>query len=103
MRVAAKQKPTDIYVITDGLPTQGEMNEKLLGSISGCNSFYKNKNIIQVSVESSFLVMLYGSIPYQEPGSCNFVPLRDPIMTPAYVDWARSTRGMLISPAGTWP
>mgnify|MGYP001173589022 FL=1 len=105
LRVAAKQKPTDIYVITDGLPTQGEMNEKLLGSISGCNSFYKNKNIIsgQCRVELFSHAVRKHSFPGTRINVI-LLPLEgDPIAAPAYVDWARSTRGMLISPAGTWP
>jgi hypothetical protein len=105
LRVAVKKRPSNIYIITDGLPTQGEMNEKLLGSISGCNSFYKNKNII--SGQCRIELFSHAIRKYSLPGTkvnVILLPLEgDPIAAPAYVDWARSTKGMLISPASTWP
>ena len=66
---------------------------------------YKNKNIISGQCRAE--LFSHAIRKHSLPGArinVILLPLEgDPFAAPEYVDWARSTRGMLISPAGTWP
>lgn len=89
-------KPTNIYIVTDGLPTQGsarcakkrsitpKCREKLLSNISSYlkNTFPKGKVPINV-----ILLPMTG----------------DPSAQAHYWGWATATKGMVLSPSEKWP
>lgn len=93
---------TDLYVITDGLPTMLDEN-------SGFNNSRKCKPLPSaktISGECRMLVFLH-SIQSQMPRvrtNIVLLPLEgDPQAAAAYWSWADLTGGLLISPAGSWP
>ena len=92
---------TDIYVVTDGLPTRSLSSPGLL---SGCSSNPKGK----VSGECRrllFAASLRKSAP--PPGRKVHVillPLEgDPDAAPAFWNWTAHTGGVLLAPARGWP
>ena len=92
---------TDIYVVTDGLPTRSLSSPGLL---SGCSGNPKGK----VSGECRkllFAASLRGSAP--PPGRKVHVillPLEgDPDAAPAFWRWTAHTGGVLLAPARGWP
>lgn len=92
---------TDIYVVTDGLPTRSLSSPGLL---SGCSSNPKGK----VSGECRkllFAASLRKSAP--PPGRKVHVillPLEgDPEAAPAFWNWTAHTGGVLLAPARGWP
>lgn len=105
LKFASNENPSVVYVITDGLPTQGESGGNLLKQIRGCASFYKNKNVISGQCR---LELFNRAIRKHDLSGVMInvilLPLEgDPGAAPAYVDWARKSGGMVISPASTWP
>ncbi len=92
---------TDIYVVTDGLPTRSRSSPGLL---SGCSGNPKGK----VSGECRkrlFAASLRSSAP--PPGRKVHVillPLEgDPEAAPAFWSWTAQTGGVLLAPARGWP
>ena len=92
---------TDIYVVTDGLPTRSLSSPGLL---SGCSGNAKGK----VSGECRkllFAASLRKSAP--PPGRKVHVillPLEgDPDAAPAFWNWTAHTGGVLLAPARGWP
>ena len=92
---------TDIYVVTDGLPTRSLSSPGLL---SGCSRNAKGK----VSGECRrllFAASLRNSAP--PPGRKVHVillPLEgDPGAAPAFWNWTAQAGGMLLAPARGWP
>ena len=94
--------PTDIYVITDSLPTKGRLST--LAKIKACGISSKN-NVSGKCREALF----YSAIRYFKSfanAKVNTVLLPiegDPDAAYAYWLWAATTTGMMISPAGSWP
>ena len=92
---------TDVYVVTDGLPTRSLSSPGLL---SGCSSNPKGK----VSGECRkllFAASLRNAAP--PPGRKVHVillPLEgDPEAAPAFWSWTAHTGGVLLAPARGWP
>lgn len=95
---------TDLYLITDGLPTLGEMKGGILG-FKSCNSFFGKSKMItgecrvrlfNHSVNTGGLAGVKVHII--------LLPLEGDSEAPAYYwEWASVTRGSFISPAGSWP
>ena len=92
---------TDVYVVTDGLPTQSVSSPGLL---SGCSSNAKGK------VSGACRKMLFDtSLKHSAPPSGRKVhvvllPLEgDPEAAPAYWSWTARTGGLLMTPAEGWP
>lgn len=86
--------PTDIYVITDGLPTKGAKK---------C-SFFASKT----TVSGKCRLQLFESAVRSFSGSARvntvLLPIEgDPDAAFAYWQWAIATGGLMISPAESWP
>ena len=94
---------TDIYVITDSLPTQGVENLAIAQRLKACGI----GKITRVSGECR-LALFFSAIKSftRIPAKVNTVLLPiegDPDAAHAYWSWAIATQGMMISPAGSWP
>ena len=92
---------TDVYVVTDGLPTQSVSSPGLL---SGCSSNSKGR-VSGACRKLLFHASLKHSAP--PPGRKVHVillPLEgDPEAAPAYWNWTAQAGGLLMTPAEGWP
>ena len=92
---------TDVYVVTDGLPTRSLSSPGLL---SGCSGKGKDK-VSGACRKALFYASLRKSAP--PPGSKVHVvllPLEgDPEAAPAYWNWTSQAGGLLMAPARSWP
>lgn len=97
--------PTNLYIITDGLPTKGESQYRSLNPFAKCSSLTGNaqtisgdcrKRLFQQTVRES-----------NRPGTqvdVILLPLEgDPDAVNQYWAWAAATGGLMISPASNWP
>ncbi|WP_417511203.1 VWA domain-containing protein [Methylophaga sp.] len=100
-----KLSPTDIYVITDGLPTKGDSNYKSLNPFSGCSSLTSNAKTISGECRKRlFRQTINESGLTQAKKNVILLPLEgDPEAAYEYWAWASSSDGLLISPASNWP
>ena len=96
-------RPTDIYVITDSLPTKGQ------GSLSALQRFKECGITGNTNVSGKCrLALFYAAIQSFSKSSATvntvLLPIEgDPDAAYAYWLWAATTTGMMISPAGSWP
>lgn len=92
---------TDIYVVTDGLPTRSVSS---LGLLSPCAGNAQGK-VSGACRKAMFYASLRNSAP--PPGrkvSVVLLPLEgDPEAAPAYWNWTAQAGGLLITPAQGWP
>ena len=102
---AAKFKPTNIYLITDGLPTFGGERFKSLNPFNKCDSIIGSSN----KISGDCRVKLFNqSIKYVSTNGAKIdiilLPVEgDPQASPEMWKWASDTGGILISPARSWP
>ncbi len=92
---------TDIYVVTDGLPTQNLSSSGLFSS--GCA--VKTGKVSGACRKELFYASLRRSAP---PAGNNvhviLLPLEgDPEAAPAYWNWTAQAGGLLLTPARGWP
>ena len=93
---------TDVYVITDGLPTKG--NIKLSRFFSGCASITGRGTTISGECRIKLLERIVSD--YKEHAKINVIllPLEgDPFASSAFWNWTAKTQGVLISPEASWP
>ena len=102
---SASPSPTDVYVITDSLPTKGFDRLSALQRRKACGSF--TAKATTVSGECREALFWAAVQPFARvPATVNTVLLPiegDPEASYAYWLWAASTTGMMLSPAGEWP
>ena len=102
---ASKFEPTNIYLITDGLPTYGGDRFKSMNPFSKCDSIIGSSN----KISGSCRVKLFKqSIRYVDNYGVKIdiilLPVEgDPQASPEMWKWASDTGGILISPAKNWP
>ena len=103
LKELAKLSPpaSDIYVVTDGLPTRGVSSPGLLSPCSGS----AQGKISGACRKALFYASLQNSAP--PPGrkvSVILLPLEgDPEAAPAYWNWTAQAGGLLMTPAQGWP
>ncbi len=106
LQKAAALKPTDMYVITDGLPTDGQSRYASLNPFAACSSLLgKSSNISGGCRVKLFRQSIRESSP-KSGVTVNVILLPiegDPQAAPEYWAWSASTGGLLISPALSWP
>ncbi len=93
---------TDVYIVTDGLPTRGD--KKLSSFFSGCASIVGRSASISGECRAKLLEKIVSD--YTAPAKVNVIllPLEgDPLASSAFWRWTSSTRGLLISPEASWP
>ncbi len=90
-------QPTDVYLITDGLPTQGAST----GLLSGCRA-----SASKVTGECRKKIFRASINRYRFNQKINVIllPLEgDPEAAPEFWTWTSSTQGLLLIPASGWP
>lgn len=97
--------PSNLYVVTDGLPTKGESQYRSLNPFSSCSSLTGNAQ----TISGECRVKLFQQT-INESGKRGMqvdvimLPLEgDPDSVNQYWVWAATTGGLLISPASNWP
>jgi hypothetical protein len=99
-------KITDLYVITDGLPTTGQSNYSRLNPFSGCFSLLGRSNTISGECREKLFRQTIRETSFRHRVTVNVImlPLEgDPLASPNYWAWTSATGGLLISPASNWP
>ena len=105
LQAVSKLNATDLYVITDGLPTVGESDYTRLNPFSGCSSLLGNSRTISGECR---VKLFQQTINDSNLGSVKvnviLLPIEgDPDAANQYWIWAGSTGGLVISPAVNWP
>ena len=105
LQALSGQSVTDLYVITDGLPTVGESRYASLNPFSGCSSLLGKSSTIsgECRVKLFRQTLKETSIG---PVKVNVILLPiegDPDAVNEYWGWAAGSGGLLISPAVNWP
>jgi len=106
LKALAKTKPTNVYLITDGLPTKGESNYKSLNPFASCSSLRGESNKISGPCrEQLFRHTIKSSAPpLSVPINIILLPIEgDPTASTIMWSWTSVTGGILISPAESWP
>ncbi len=105
LKAVAGLKPTDIYVITDGLPTSGDSRYASLNPFASCSSLLGKSNTISGECRVKlFRQTLIDSAPSAAKVNVVLLPIEgDPDASNEYWIWTAKSGGLLISPAVNWP
>ncbi|MBE7638667.1 VWA domain-containing protein [Sneathiella sp. P13V-1] len=99
-------RPTNYYVVTDGLPTKGTSNFKSLNPFAKCSALFGKSSTISGNCRSRLFVHTVKKAGFTRRTPLNVVllPLEgDPEAAPLMWAWTYSTGGLMISPAVSWP
>lgn len=99
-------RPTDIYLITDGLPTVGESNYGSLNPFADCSALWGKSSTISGECRSKLFhqTLMDSAPPLNVTVNVILLPIEgDPQAAPEYWTWTAVTGGLLIAPADTWP
>jgi Mg-chelatase subunit ChlD len=97
---------SNLYVITDGLPTTGQSRYAGLNPFSSCYSLLGRSNTISGACRAKLFrqTIIDTSSGFNPRVNVVLLPLEgDPEASPNYWEWTAATGGLLISPAGDWP
>ncbi|MFW2368365.1 MAG: VWA domain-containing protein [Desulforhopalus sp.] len=105
LKAAAKYGPTDLYVITDGLPTVGDSRYGGLNPFASCSSLLGKSSTISGECRVKlFRQTVQDSSPQQSTINVVLLPIEgDPDAVNEFWHWAAPTGGLVISPAANWP
>jgi len=101
-----KPRPTNLYLITDGLPTMGNSSYGGLVPFFSCSSLLgKSTNISGECRKELFRQTLNDSgLGPGTTANIILLPIEgDPEASPEYWNWSATTGGLLITPAEGWP
>ena len=98
-------RPTDLYVITDGLPTAGNGGYRSLNPFSDCSALWGGATSISGACR---VRLLRHTISNAGLGNVRvnvvLLPIEgDPQASHEFWKWTAATDGILISPAPSWP
>ena len=99
-------RPTNYYLVTDGLPTKGTSNFKSLNPFAKCSALFGKSSTISGGCRSRLFVHTVKKAGFTKRTPFNVVllPLEgDPEAAPLMWAWSYSTGGLMISPAVSWP
>jgi len=97
---------TNLYIITDGLPTAGTSNYSSLNPFSQCSSLIGKSSNISGDCRKQLFGQSVRDANLDPSVKVNVIllPLEgDPEAAPAFWSWTSYTGGLLISPAPSWP
>lgn len=105
LQVVSRLGATDLYVITDGLPTVGESRYASLNPFAGCSSLLGKSSTISGECRVKlFRQSIKDSSPRGLKVNVILLPLEgDPDAINEYWAWAAQSGGLVISPAVNWP
>ena len=97
--------PTNLYLITDGLPTRGSSNYRLSNLFSGCTSL---TGALQTITGECRVKLFRDTVSKANLESVVvnviLLPIEgDPEAAKEFWAWASDTGGLLMSPARSWP
>jgi len=98
--------PTDIYLITDGLPTKGNSGFSFKSIFRGCASITGKSDVISGKCRLKLFISAIGNnpLPYRAKLNVILLPIEgDPEAAPAYWRWAATSGGIMIAPGEDWP
>lgn len=100
-----KFSPTNLYVITDGLPTKGESRYTSLNPFSSCSSLTgSGDNISGECRKRLFRQTIMESGRLNAQVDVVLLPIEgDPEAAYEYWIWTASQGGIMLSPASNWP
>lgn len=100
-----KFSPTNLYVITDGLPTKGESRFTSLNPFSSCSSLIGGAKTISGECRKRlFRQTIIESGRLNAQVDVVLLPIEgDPEAAYEYWAWTSSQGGIMISPANNWP
>jgi von Willebrand factor type A domain len=105
LQTVNKYVPSNLYVITDGLPTKGESSYKSLNPFASCSSLLGASS--KISGECRVKLFQQTITESARPGvqvDVVLLPLEgDPDAVNQYWYWSATTGGLVISPANNWP
>lgn len=94
----ANSNITDVYIVTDGLPTLGD------GLPLNCKNFISSKKSISSDCRKALFVETVKRAKKGVHYNVILLPIEgDPFATPMYWEWTRVTSGTFLSPAPEWP
>jgi hypothetical protein len=89
---------TDVYVVTDGLPTLGGVLPLK------CRNFISSSQSISSECRKSLFISTVSQIPGNIRVNVILLPIEgDPFASSMYWNWTRSSYGVFLSPAAEWP
>jgi len=105
LQAVSRLKPTHLYLITDGLPTQGESRYASLNLFSGCSSLLGRSNTISGECRVKLFRQTIKDVDLRGiTANVILLPIEgDPDAPNEYWSWTASTGGLIISPAANWP
>jgi hypothetical protein len=105
LKAVAKYDATDLYVITDGLPTVGDSRYGSLNPFASCSSLLgKGSTISGECRVKLFRQTVQDSSPQKSKINVILLPIEgDPDAVNEFWRWASPTGGLVISPAENWP
>lgn len=104
--VAKRISPSNMYIVTDGLPTSGPTPGRRIRRNTGCKSFGKTKSTISGECREALFYDAVNAYNSSISGKVNTIllPLEgDPEAVFAYWAWASSKGGTVTSPGSGWP
>lgn len=105
LKAVSQLQPTDLYLITDGLPTTGDSRYGSLNPFARCSSLRGKSNTISGECRVKlFRQTIKDSSPHNTKINVILLPIEgDPDAVNEYWGWAALSGGLLISPAANWP
>tara|TARA_Y100001960_G_scaffold217540_1_gene227433 strand:+ start:3368 stop:4378 length:1011 start_codon:yes stop_codon:yes gene_type:complete len=105
LQAVSRLNATDLYIITDGLPTAGRSNYAHLNPLSGCGSLFgKSKSISGKCRVELFRQSIKDASLTDVKVNIVLLPIEgDPNAINEYWSWSAATGGLVISPAVNWP
>ena len=98
-------KPTDVYIVTDGLPTAGTGGYRSLNPFSDCSALWGGSSSISGACRVRLLRHTIGNAGLGRARvNVVLLPIEgDPQASHEFWQWTAATDGILISPAASWP
>lgn len=100
-----KLQPTNLYIVTDGLPTTGEARYKSLNPFADCSSLRGRSNTISGACRIKLFQQTIADTALSGVVvNVVLLPIEgDPDALNQYWYWASKSDGLVISPASNWP
>ncbi len=104
LTTARRIDPTDLYIITDGLPTKGDTNFRSISPFADCSALWGGSATISGECRRKLFAQTVNATPAKAKVNVIMMPLEgDPGAAELYWRWANLTGGVLLSPAAGWP
>ena len=101
-----RMRPSDLYVLTDGLPTKGTSSFRSLNPFTNCNALWGGSSTISGECRLKLFTHTLTAAAPSSGVKVNgiLLPIEgDPGAAHAFWTWTSSTGGLLVSPADGWP